>query len=350
MTISGLRRAWYRPAVLVAVAIFSAMTTRAAVSQPTEYAPAYKSTAAKAVTGPVDVTLKDETRDKSLPVTIWYPSTGRNYPVIIFSHGAGGSPTGYAKLLEYWAEHGYVVIAPTHADAQHGGLFDVKSALDSTGSPEDRVNRVADVTFLVGALNSIAAKIPQLKDKMDKSDIGVGGHSYGAYVAMVVGGATVDLDGSGHAKSYRDRRVRSVLLMSPQGVGRMELTSSSWNDFTIPMLLMTGSLDRPFGNVDGTSRTDPYRLAPSGHKYQLYIDGANHLSFCDVMSNLPQRPRLFLNSRTGPLTQQEIYEFVKAGSLAFWDCTLKGSTSARQYLTSDEMASTSDGAVHPSHG
>jgi len=270
--------------------------------------------------------------------------------VIIFSHGAGGAPNGYAKLLEYWAAHGYVVIAPTHADAQHGGLFDLKSALDSTGSPKDRVNRVADVTFLVGSLNSIAGKVPQLKNKMDKSDIGVGGHSYGAYVAMVVGGTTVDLDGSGRAKSYRDPQVRSVLLMSPQGVGRMELTSSSWNDFTIPMLLMTGSLDRPFGDVAESSRLDPYRFAPPGHKFQIYIDGANHLSFCDVMSNLPQRPRLFQNSLTSALTQKEIYEFVKVGSLAFWDSTLKGSASARQYLTSDEMATTSAGAVHPSHG
>src|SRR6266566_3939450 len=61
--------------------------------------------------------LHDAQRNKDLIMTIEYPTRGGPYPVIVFSHGFGGSNTGYTPLTEYWAGQGYIVIKPSHADA-----------------------------------------------------------------------------------------------------------------------------------------------------------------------------------------------------------------------------------------
>jgi len=341
------RRAMFLAALLLSL---SGCRTSIHASYADSTAPTYAARAPLAVTGPIELSLQDNNQNKELYFTLLYPTTGRNYPVIVFSHGAGGSPKSYIKLLTYWAQHGYVVVAPAHADDQGGGLLKLKAALDSTEDPAARVNRLEDVTFLIDSLKGLVEVEPGLKGKMDFNRLGVGGHSYGAYVAMVIGGTKVDLTNSGTMKTYKDPRVRSVLLMSPQGVGRMGLNETSWSSFHIPMLLMTGSLDKPFGNAGSSSRTDPYRLAPSGHKYEIYIDGANHLSFCDFMSNLPERRRLFAPAQSSSLTQREMYQYVEAGSLAFWDATLKNSATAREYLRSNTMEQSSGGVVHPSHG
>src|ERR1041385_257962 len=61
--------------------------------------------------------LHDAARNKDLYMTIEYPTRGGPYPVIVFSHGFGGSNVGYTPLTEYWAGHGYIVIKPSHADS-----------------------------------------------------------------------------------------------------------------------------------------------------------------------------------------------------------------------------------------
>jgi len=49
-----------------------------------------------------------------------FPDAGARYPVMLFSHGLGGSPlsSDYLTALVYLASHGYVVAAPFHADAR----------------------------------------------------------------------------------------------------------------------------------------------------------------------------------------------------------------------------------------
>src|SRR5437868_12994005 len=61
--------------------------------------------------------LHDQQRNKDLEMVIEYPTRGGPHPVIIFSHGYGGSKDSYAALTEFWTSHGYVCIKPSHADA-----------------------------------------------------------------------------------------------------------------------------------------------------------------------------------------------------------------------------------------
>ena len=60
----------------------------------------------------VTVALEDGT---TAAVRVHHPSVGDGpWPVVIFSHGLGGSREGYGFLGQRWAEHGYVSIHPDH--------------------------------------------------------------------------------------------------------------------------------------------------------------------------------------------------------------------------------------------
>src|SRR5262245_25110472 len=65
-----------------------------------------------------EIELYDKRRRKVLPLRITYPARASHaFPVIGFSHGAGGSHADYALLVQHWAAHGYVCLQPSHADA-----------------------------------------------------------------------------------------------------------------------------------------------------------------------------------------------------------------------------------------
>jgi predicted dienelactone hydrolase len=46
----------------------------------------------------VDQTIHDAKRNKDLPIRILIPRSGGPFPVIVFSHGAGGSGQNYFPL------------------------------------------------------------------------------------------------------------------------------------------------------------------------------------------------------------------------------------------------------------
>jgi len=70
-----------------------------------------------------DITLRDEKRGKDIECRVHFPDTGDKLPLIVFSHGFGGDKTAFATISQHVAEHGYVIVHPSHADGMgHGGL------------------------------------------------------------------------------------------------------------------------------------------------------------------------------------------------------------------------------------
>src|SRR5690606_947506 len=45
-------------------------------------------------------------------------------PVVVFSHGLGGSREGYRYIAEHLCSHGYIVILPSHAGSDRDALRD----------------------------------------------------------------------------------------------------------------------------------------------------------------------------------------------------------------------------------
>jgi predicted dienelactone hydrolase len=274
-----------------------------------------------------NVVLRDAKRGKDVALRIYHPRGGGPHPVVIFSHGFGGNKDVFAYLSTFLASHGYVCIHPTHGDA---GILKENAKkgdplLAGLADPKCWVERVGDVTFVIDSLDDLPAKVPALKGKIDSRCVGVAGHSFGAYTAMLIGGVTIDLDGK-KDQSLADPRVRAILPISPQGTGEMGLTERSWQALKVPMMTVTGSQDRKPGK-EPAWRQEPFEQSPKGEKYELLIDGANHFSY------------------GGLIGQAYISDSVKAAGLAFWDAHLKESKEAQAFLHGDGLLNLDPGKV-----
>jgi hypothetical protein len=138
------------------------------------------------------------------------------------------------------------------------------------------------------------------------------------------------------------------MLLSPQGRNAQGLTETSWQQMTRPMISMTGTLDKGLGGQPYEWRLDPFNFSPVGDKYQVLIDGANHLSFTGGLAEGPLAGRLLArrNTRlTEGTDQKAIFDEIKMASLAFWDAYLKDDRQAKDYLKSAALVTYSKGAV-----
>lgn len=287
------------------------------------------STSALAAVKSEDLTLRDEKRGRDIECRVHFPSVGEKLPLVIFSHGFGADRTAFAEISRHVAEQGYVIVHPSHADGfgRSGGKQAGVGAIRSGGGlagllndPDKIEGRVADVVAIMDSVEQLTTKVPSLKGRLDLARIGVGGHSYGAYTSMLVGGVTADIGGA-KARSFADGRVRCILPISAQGTGQQGLTKSSWVNLKLPMMTITGSRDRGAGGQGPDWKKEPFIHSPPGEKHLIFIEGANHVSFGGG-----------LGGRSSDIT-----EVVKATTLAFWNAYLKGDEKAAAALKSGEV-------------
>jgi predicted dienelactone hydrolase len=300
-----------------------------------------------------DITIQDKERKKELHAKVYYPKGDGPFPVIVFSHGFGAGKDAFAPIGKHWASHGYVSIHPQHADGGSMDRLRNKKADDKDadpkagagldreklrerlkqgggfqgglgGSPDQIANRVRDVTAVIDGLDQIEEKVPELKGKLDREKIGVSGHSYGACVSMLIGGATIDVDGK--AKSFADPRVKCIVPISAAGSGEYGLTKESWKPSKLPALYVTGTKDVRPGH-EFAWRKEPFDLSPERDKYLLIVDGANHVSFGGGPAGAAR-----FGAGIGGSTVTVATNFVKTSSTAFFDAYLKGDRKAQAFL------------------
>lgn len=314
---------------------------------------AYEAAADDAATQPggqvqfQSLNLHDDQRNKDIPLrAAWPRETDGPLPLIVFSHGATGSREGYTPLVEYWVSQGYICLQPSHADAwamvkarrQDPQITPREVLRKVISDPQAWLDRARDVSFVIDSLDVIQERIPALAGRIDPAHIGVGGHSFGAHTAAVIGGATVTLPGSDQPTGAADPRVKAVLLLSAQGPGQMGLTQGSWDQLRLPMMTMTGSRDAGFGAQNPRWRTAPFERSPAGNKYCLFIDGATHMTFSGRRSAL-------LVGGGWDQNQDTLFAFVQKASTAFWDVYLKGHPKAKELLVSDFLSHSGAGPV-----
>ena len=299
-----------------------------------------------------EVVLDDSKRGKKIYVRFTYPTEGGPYPVIVFSHGAGGSRDGYEYLAKYWAEHGYVCLQPSHVDSialnrELGVRFSFVKTIRSL--PSDRhswLERVRDVSFLIDSLPKLSEE-PALKGKMITAEVGVGGHSFGAFTSQLIGGASVpSVAADSTDPKVADQRVRCILAISPQGVrpneGSLGFESpDSFRGLKLPAMFLTGDRDQSVWN-GSNQRADAFRNSPAGDKYFVSINGANHMTFAGMKKEASS------NAYGQMLWERAIDSKMPASygdeadhlnltvvlTTLFWNAYLKGDVQTRTYLQS----------------
>ncbi|WP_260928532.1 alpha/beta hydrolase [Novosphingobium sp. 9] len=122
---------------------------------------------------------------------------GASAGCILFSHGAASAPWKYAPMIDDWRARGYRVLAPLH--------------VDSTDHPD---------TLAYPGLASWRARLEDMRSLAQLTDQPhiAAGHSYGALVALTLGGARGE-EPADIARSCGDatpsRHTQCVLAFSP---------------------------------------------------------------------------------------------------------------------------------------
>ncbi|HTG28763.1 MAG TPA: hypothetical protein VK818_11125 [Methylomirabilota bacterium] len=301
----------------------------------------------KLETGPLAVTevaglvLHDEKRNKDVRVRIFYPVIAGKYPVVIFSHGAGGSDTCCESLTRHWATYGYITLQPTHDDSvvQRRNRGDENTQFpqavrEALKNPALWESRPRDISFLLDSLAGLQKRVAGLNGKIDASRIGVAGHSMGSYTAEAIGGALVDLPDR-PAQNFSDPRAKAILCLSPHGPGQFGLTAHSFSNIALPFMGITGSLDNLVPLANAAWHKIPFERSQPGDKYEVFIQGAGHMSFITAET---------VNSARSSQAAA-ILGYTNSASLAFWDAYLKDDSAAKNFLQSDALERSSHGAA-----
>jgi predicted dienelactone hydrolase len=234
------------------------------------------------------VVLEAPGRVVPLEVRVSAPTTGRELPIILLSHGHGhsnylSSLNGYAPLANFYAAHGFVVIQPTHLDS-------ATLHLDPShpGFPVFWRSRVEDMKLILDQLDRIEAAVPELSGRLDRSRVAVVGHSLGAFTAAILLGTRLTETDGGAQVSLAEPRIKAGALLSAPGKGgadlskvaiehHLDLGNPSFAEMTTPALVVMGDKDfSPQLTVRGPDwHADPYFFS-GGRKSLLTLFGATH--------------------------------------------------------------------------
>jgi predicted dienelactone hydrolase len=260
--------------------------------------------------------------DHVVPLRVYLPETKSPAPVLLFSHGLGGSRELDAFLGEHWARRGYVAVFLQHPGSDTSIWKDLAparrlAALSSAANVENFIKRVTDVHRTLDTLTTWNTEPHHaLQGRLDLARVGMSGHSFGAVTTQAVSGQRFPL-----GESPTDARIKAAMALSPS-MPRMGSAETAFSHVSIPWLLMTGTKDRaPIGGQTPESRREVYPALPAGQKYELVLDGAEHSAFTDRALPGDTEPR-----------NPNHHRLLMAVSTAFFDATLKGDLAARAWL------------------
>ena len=271
----------------------------------------------------LELAVPDVKGERDLPLRVYLPATTTPAPVVLFSHGLGGTRNGDAFLGQHWAARGYVAIFVQHPGSDDSVWRDKPvaqrmSSMQLAASPKNFMDRAADVHAVLDALTAwnSAAQHP-LAGRLDRQKIGMSGHSFGAVTTQAVSGETFPMLG----RKLTDPRIKAAIAFSPSAPRRGR-TEQAFASVTIPWLLMTGTKDTaPIGRADVKSRLAVYPALQGAPKYEVVLNNAEHSAFTDRAlpgDHEPRNPNHHLVMLT--LTT------------AFWDSYLRHDADALDWL------------------
>jgi len=271
----------------------------------------------------------DESRKREVPVKIYYPADlkGRA-PVIIFSHGLGGSREGYEYLGRFWAENGFISVHLQHAGSDEAVWKGKRELLaemrKAAANPVNAVERVKDVSFALDKLEKINNQSGPLKGLIDLQKIGLAGHSFGANTTLLIAGQRIILPG-GQELSFADNRVKAAIPMSAPVPSNRNNLEKIFGAIALPCLHMTGTLDdSPICETRAEERRIPFDYIKKADQYLVIFKEGDHMIFSG-------RPRWAALSGRGQ-KDEAFQEMIKELSLIFWKAYLEEDRKARAWL------------------
>ena len=237
----------------------------------------------------IDLDWSDPARKRDVPVRLYLPTgpapaqgARDKAPVVVFSHGIGGSRNGYRYLGEHFAANGVASLHLQHVGSDRrvwtgGNVFSMISRLQEAAQEREAIARALDLRF---ALDTLLAG--DIAPRLDARRIVAAGHSYGANTALLAAGARVEREG--RVVDLRDPRVGAAIVISAppfygDGDPRPILAGVQ-----VPSLHVTATAD--VINIPGyySGASDRVALFDAvGHsaKWLAVFEGGSHSMFTD---------------------------------------------------------------------
>ena len=269
--------------------------------------------------------IESSNEGRVIPILISLPKKKGLLPVILFSHGLGGSRNSYQYVRKYWTARGYATIFLQHPGSDESLLQGVSpsQALRQLRGAATRANmnlRVDDVTDVLDAMSvSSSDKESPFYGRMDTNNVGMAGHSMGAVTSQLMIGQQRWL-----RSTKKEKRIQAAVLMSPSSPS-LQSAGSAFSAVTTPCLLLTGTRDSVpmLSNQTVESRRAVFEALPSGNAYELVFDKARHSAFSD-------RPR-----QNEPPHNPKHHTAIQLITTAFWDAYLQNNKQAKKWLKED---------------
>ncbi|MCW4462021.1 dienelactone hydrolase [Sphingomonas sp. BT-65] len=263
-----------------------------------------------------DAEWRDDARGRDVPMRIRMPAGTGKAPVILFSHGLGGSLDGGTNWAVAWAKAGFIVVNLQHPGSDRSILG--QGRIGAAMAPAQLVARVDDVHFVLDELGRRPREGVCDLRRVDLAHVGMSGHSFGAHTTQAIAGQRFPVAGIA-----ADPRVKAAVAFSPSPPMRGS-DAAAFGGIAIPFLSITGTEDaaRVTPSITPKDRERPFRAMPAGGKYLLVIEGANHMMF-NAQDGL-----------RGPASTAtpHIRATVIAATTLFWRATLLGDAAALSEL------------------
>ena len=232
-----------------------------------------------------DLDWFDQARQRAVPVRLYLPpgaDPARAVPLVVFSHGIGGSRRGYSYLGRYFASQGYASLHLQHVGSDRslwaGSMFGLVGRLHGAAQEEEAIARVGDLKF---ALDQVLGS-GLLGVKIDATRIVAAGHSYGANTMLLAVGARVERNG--RVIELADARLKAAIILSaPPFYGESD-PAKILSAIRVPTLHITATEDviRIPGYYSGAEdRIAVYEAISGTRKLLAVFEGGSHSMFTD---------------------------------------------------------------------
>lgn len=200
-------------------------------------------------------------------VAVWKPQqTEGKAPLVIFSHGFGGSSTQSVFLMEALAQSGYIVIAPDHKDAHGSPETHFRPAVSfkqaDQWSDKTYLDRHNDVVNLIAALRAD----PKWNSEINWNELALCGHSLGGYTVLGLAGAWT---------SWKLPGIKAVIALSPYVTPYT--AKGALDNLHVPVMYQGGTKD--FGITPFVKRPGGAFAKTSSPAYFVEFDQFNHFTW-----------------------------------------------------------------------
>jgi len=297
--------------------------------------------------------VKDTARNRSFSAYLYRPKTEKLLSTLILSPGLGSDSNNFNYLAQHLVSYGFPVLIINHPGSDILRLRQfLKGLKKEIVEPHEFIDRPKDVSFLLDELQRRQVENSDPDLDLDLQQVGIIGHSFGAYTALVLAGAELNLAGLQQAcqeeaiaaKSFNislilqcmaadlapdtsdrlvDTRIKAALALNP--MNSLIFGKQGMSKIAIPTALVGGSDDLVTPAL--TEQIIPFKWIEHPDKHLFIIEKGAH-TYADMDHTKLDTQKSVVN-----FEELKIYEdYFKAITLAFMQCYVVQNDNYRSYL------------------